>query len=52
MLDDAAGLDETQVRADAERRLLQPPDDVEAGSAKDLRSFGRGNASPLHGGPE
>jgi hypothetical protein len=38
--------DETRVRADAERRLLQPQDDAEAGCAKDLLSFGRANRGP------
>ena len=38
--------DETRVRADADRRLLQPRDDAEAGCAKDLPSFGRGNGDP------
>ena len=38
--------DGTRVRAEAERRLLQPRDDAEAGCAKDLLSFGRGNGDP------
>ena len=44
--------DETRVRADAERRLLQPRDDAEAGCAKDLPSFGRGNGDPPNRRPE
>jgi hypothetical protein len=35
----------------AERRLLQPRDDAEAGCAKDLPSFGRGNGGPPNRGP-
>jgi hypothetical protein len=44
--------DETRVRADAEPRLLQPPSDAEAGSAKDLPSFGLGNAGRPNRRPE
>jgi hypothetical protein len=47
----ASGVDETRVRADAERRLLQPQDDAEVGRAKDLPSFRRGNGGPPHRGP-
>jgi hypothetical protein len=45
-------MDETRVRADLERRLLQPRDDAEAACAKDLPSFGRGNGGPPDRGPE
>jgi hypothetical protein len=37
---EALAWDETRVRADAEPRLLQPRDDAEAGSAKDLPLLG------------
>jgi hypothetical protein len=43
---DTARFDETRARAEAERRLLQPRADAEAGYAKDLPSFGRGNGGP------
>ena len=48
----APGPDETRVRADAERRLLQPRDDAEARRAEDLPSFGRGNGDTLNRRPE
>ena len=50
--DVAIGTDEMRVRADAERWLLQPRDDVEAGWAKDLPSLGRGNGGPPNRTPE
>jgi hypothetical protein len=45
-------LDETRQRADPEGRLLPPRDDAEAGYAKDLVSFGRGNGDPPNRAPD
>jgi len=45
-------MDETRVRADAERGLLQPRDDAEAGCAKDVPSFGCGDGGPPKRGTE
>ena len=47
-----SALDETRQRADPEGRLLPPRDDAEAGYAKDLVSFGRGNGDPPNRAPE
>jgi hypothetical protein len=47
-----SALDETRQRADPEGRLLPPRDDAEAGYAKDLVSFGRGNGAPPNRAPE
>jgi hypothetical protein len=43
---------ETRVRDDAEPRLLQPRDAAEAGRAKDLPLFGRGNGRLPNRGPQ
>src|SRR5271154_4153887 len=47
-----AAWDETRERGDPEGRLLPPRDDAEAGNARDLVSFGRGNGGPPNRGPE
>jgi len=48
----ASPTDETRVRTNAERGLLQPRDDAEAGCAKGLPSFGYGDGGPTKRGPE
>jgi hypothetical protein len=49
---ETAEMDETGERADPKGRLLPPPDNAEAGYARDLVSLAAVMATPPNGAPE